>query len=73
MAISPPESDLTDWDVTIERAQREPHVEDKLLHTVVLLIAAAQRSRLRGDSPQASALNQRLAYVYDLLDRYSPG
>jgi hypothetical protein len=60
---------LADWDLTIERAQREPHVEEKLLHTVHRLNSARQRSRLRGDAHQATALDLRLGLVRELIDR----
>ncbi len=70
--MSLPEPPLADWDVTIERAQHEPHVEEKLIQTVSLLGSAAQRCRLRGDADRARELSERLAYVHELLDQYRP-
>jgi hypothetical protein len=60
---------ISEWDATIERAQHGAHVEEKLIHTVRLLTAAIQRSRLRGDAPQLQALSTRLHTVHDLLDQ----
>jgi hypothetical protein len=59
---------VTDWDITIERAQSGNHVEEKLLRTRHLLSAATQRSRLRGDKDILQQLSERLSYVHDLLD-----
>jgi hypothetical protein len=64
--VEPP---LAEWDATIARAQHGAHVEEKLIHTVRLLTAAIQRSRLRGDTPQLNELSTRLHTVHDLLDQ----
>ncbi len=69
MLTTSPEFDLADWDVTIERAQRAPHVAEKLTVTATQLAAAQQRSRLVGQSGHATELGKRLRYVQDLLDR----
>ena len=66
----PDELTVTEWDVTIERAQRAPHVEDKLALTAQRLAAASQRSRLRGDADHVRALTQRLSVVHELLDQF---
>ena len=69
MLTTAPEIDLADWDIIIERAQRAPHVEQKLMLTAGQLATAQQRSRLIGQSEHATELGRRLRYVQDLLDR----
>jgi hypothetical protein len=63
-----PEAALPDWDLTIERARRGGHTEDKLVHTAQLLTSAIQRSRLRGDNSMTGELSRRLDWVHELLD-----
>jgi hypothetical protein len=60
---------IADWDLAIARALKGKHVEDKLLAAVASLASAQQRSRLRGDHEQVTALGERLAYVHEMLDR----
>jgi hypothetical protein len=64
-----PDIALLDWDLTIERARHGGHTEDKLVQTAELLVAAIQRSRLRGDRPTAGELTRRLERVHQLLDQ----